>query len=525
MSKSVLRYVWAIALTAIGLAIALVLQTQLSVPGGLVFAGTVAISARYFGTGPGLVAGAASIVAIDLTMLPPLGALEFTHPEELGYVMVFLVIALVINGATHSLHIARTHAEDLVWRTTRLLDVTKALAEAELPRDVANVVITQGLDVIEASVGLMAMVTEDGYSVLDWRPAPVRAEEDVPPTERNGEGPLSEAMRSRQLVWVPSRDELRVRFPRAFDRLRDDNPSNAFLALPLIHGDEVIGGLVLGFNEANAFGANDHTFPQLLAQSVASALARASAFEAERHGRRAAETLAQTREEVLGVVAHDLRNPLGVASSVLQMMSEFDLTREERKPLVASGMRAVRQMGRLIGDLLDVMRIEAGRLALETEEVPASTVVAQAEENIRHAAQEKDISFSAEPPDPSLYIRADRGRLSQVLDNLLGNAVKFTPSGGRVSLRAWRDGPDAVFEVADTGPGVSPENQMHLFDRFWQARSADQRGVGLGLPIAKGIVEAHGGRIWVMSTVGHGSRFYFAIPALPVAVSSSARAS
>jgi signal transduction histidine kinase len=188
-------------------------------------------------------------------------------------------------------------------------------------------------------------------------------------------------------------------------------------------------------------------------------------------------------------------------------------------------MRAVRQMGRLIGDLLDVMRIEAGRLALETEDVPASTVVTHAEENIRHAAQEKEIALSVELPDPSLYIRADRGRLSQVLDNLLGNAVKFTPSGGRVSLRAWRDGPDAVFEVADTGPGVSPENQEHLFDRFWQARAADQRGVGLGLPIAKGIVEAHGGRIWVMSTVGHGSRFYFAIPALPVAASSSARAS
>src|SRR5262245_13302483 len=262
MSKSILRYVWAIALTAIGLAIALVLQTQLSVPGGLVFAGTVAISARYLGIGPGLVAAAASIVAIDLTMLPPLGALEFTHPEELGYVMVFLVIALVINGATHSLHIARTHAEGLAWRTTRLLDVTKALAEAELPRDVANVVITQGLDVIEASVGMVAMATEGGYSVLDWRPSPVRAEEAVPPTERNGESPLSEAMRSRQMVWVASRDELRSRFPKAFDRLRDDNPSNAFLALPLIHSDEVIGGLILGFNDATAFGAKDHTFPQ-----------------------------------------------------------------------------------------------------------------------------------------------------------------------------------------------------------------------------------------------------------------------
>src|SRR5262249_54593971 len=149
-------------------------------------------------------------------------------------------------------HIARTHAEGLAWRTTRLLDVTKALAEAELPRDVANVVITQGLDVIEASVGLMAMATEDGYSVLDWRPQPVRVQEDLLPAERDGEGPLSEAMRSRRLVWVHSRDDLRGRFPKAFDRLRDDNPSTAFLALPLIHGDDVIGGLMLGFKDAEA---------------------------------------------------------------------------------------------------------------------------------------------------------------------------------------------------------------------------------------------------------------------------------
>ena len=97
---------------------------------------------------------------------------------------------------------------------------------------------------------------------------------------------------------------------------------------------------------------------------------------------------------------------------------------------------------------------------------------------------------------------------------MLGNAIKFTPSGGRVSLKAWRDGDEVIFEVADTGPGISAEHQAHLFDRFWQANRADRRGVGLGLPITKGIVEAHGGRIWFASEVGKGSRFYVAIPVL-----------
>jgi len=108
----------------------------------------------------------------------------------------------------------------------------------------------------------------------------------------------------------------------------------------------------------------------------------------------------------------------------------------------------------------------------------------------------------------------------QVLGNLLGNAIKFTPPGGNVSLRAWRDGSDAVFEVADDGPGISPADQVHLFDKYWQARTTDRRGVGLGLAISKGIVEAHGGRLWVESEPGMGSRFCFTIPALPVSVHS-----
>ena len=105
-----------------------------------------------------------------------------------------------------------------------------------------------------------------------------------------------------------------------------------------------------------------------------------------------------------------------------------------------------------------------------------------------------------------------------MLGNLLGNAIKFTQPGGNVSLRAWRDDGNAVFEVADDGPGISQADQAHLFDKYWQARANDRRGVGLGLAISKGIVEAHGGRLWVESEPGIGSRFYFILPAIPVAL-------
>jgi signal transduction histidine kinase len=222
--------------------------------------------------------------------------------------------------------------------------------------------------------------------------------------------------------------------------------------------------------------------------------------------------MAHAREEVLAVVAHELRNPLGVAQSAIQMLGEVELAAAGKERLVGAGTRALNQMSRLIGDLLDVMRMETGHLALDSEELSVASVLAQSEESARHLAAARNIDVAVQPGDPALRVRADRGRVAQVFGNLLGNAIKFTPDGGHIGVRAWRDGDDAVFEVADSGSGVEPENLSHLFDRFWQAKESDGRGVGLGLPITKGIVEAHGGRIWVESEVGKGSRFRFTLP-------------
>jgi len=317
-------------------------------------------------------------------------------------------------------------------------------------------------------------------------------------------------------VWLESRERFRELFPLAHDRLPLDADVNAFLAMPLMHGDELVGGLVFGFHGASAFGATDRTFAQLLAQSAGSALARACMFERERDGRREAELMARARQDVLGVVAHDLRNPLGVVDATVHMLNEAEVPPPERRKLLGAAKRAVAQMNRLIGDLLDVMRIDGGHLSLELEDLVVSNVLALAEENIRHQAIERSVTIDLERDDAQLHIRGDRGRLLQVLGNLLSNAIKFSPVGASVSLRAWREGDIALFEVADHGAGISASDQQHLFDRYWQARSSDRRGVGLGLAIAKGIVEAHRGRLWVESEIGRGSRFRFAIPMVPV---------
>ena len=514
-----LRYAGAIAFTALGYLVAELFERVGGVPDAMIFAATIALTARFFGIGPSLFASALSIVAIDYTILAPLGKLELNHPEESADLIVFIVLSLVISGTTHSLRVARTSAEQLASRATRLLDVTTRLAEAELPGDVARVMIGQGLEVAEAVSGMIGIVSGNELRVIERRTTR-RAGALTPTLSLDADTPLAEAMRRREPVWLASQEEFRRQFPAAHERLLSDTEASSFLAMPLMHGDELVGGLVLGFRASSAFGATDQAFARLLAQSAGSALARACTLERERDGRLEAETMARARQEVLGVVAHDLRNPLGVVSSTVQMLGELDLPAPERAKLLGAGRRAVVQMNRLIGDLLDVMRIDAGRLLLEIDDVPVSTILSHAEESVQHLADERDIALTVGQNDLDVRAYMDRARLAQVLDNLLGNALKFTPPGGTVALRAWRDAGNAVFEVADDGPGIPLADQEHLFDKYWQARSTDRRGVGLGLAISKGIVEAHGGRLWVESEPGVGSRFCFTIPAVPVATQS-----
>jgi len=512
-----IRYLGAVALTALGYLVAELFERVGGVPDAMIFAATIAITARFFGIGPSLFASALSIVAIDYTILAPLHKLEFNHPEESADLFVFLVLSLVISGTTHSLRVARAGAEQLASRATRLLDVTTRLAEAEFPADVARVMIGPGLEVAEAVTGMIGIVSGNELRVIERRTTR-RLGSLTPTLALDADTPLAEAMRRREPVWLESREQFRRQFPTAHERLLSDNEASAFLAMPLMHGDELVGGLVLGFRASSAFGATDQAFARLLAQSAGSALARACTLERERDGRLEAETMARARQDVLGVVAHDLRNPLGVVSSTVQMLAELELPAQERTKLLGAGKRAVTQMNRLIGDLLDIVRIDSGRLMLEIEDLAVATVIAHAEENVQHLADERNIALTVEQKDPELHAYMDRSRLVQVLGNLLGNAIKFTQPGGNVTLRSWRDGVDAVFEVSDDGPGISATDREHLFDKYWQARSTDRRGVGLGLAISRGIVEAHGGRLWVESEVGVGSQFFFTIPAIPALV-------
>lgn len=235
----------------------------------------------------------------------------------------------------------------------------------------------------------------------------------------------------------------------------------------------------------------------------------------EHEMRKAAEQLAHAREEVLGVVAHDLRNPLSAILGAASLLEDPRQDVRETRETLGLIHRAVERMNRLIGDLLDITRLEAGRLILEQEPVAVVDLLSQTHESWEATAASRELSLEIGPAPKGLAVFADRSRVLQVLDNLVGNAVKFSEAGGRIAVRATpseASSTEVRFTVSDTGPGIPPEVMKELFQRFWQANAADRRGIGLGLAICKGIVEAHGGRIWCESQLGHGARFTFTLP-------------
>ncbi len=288
--------------------------------------------------------------------------------------------------------------------------------------------------------------------------------------------------------------------------LRAVSPCSA-MGLPLMIHGQVLGVLVfISSTPSRLYGPGDLRLAEALAERAALAIENGRLYQTALHATR-------LRDEVLGVVAHDLRNPLAaiqMQTSTLKRKGPEPERRKSRSSEVI--LRAANRMNRLIGDLLDVSLIEAGQLGIERGRLSAGQLVADSLETQQPLASAAKLAMGLDLASELPDVWGDQARLLQVLENLIGNAIKFTARGGRITLGAAAREGEVLFWVADTGGGISPDELPHVFDRFWQAKKGARRGAGLGLPITRGIVEAHGGRIWVESTLGRGSIFFFTIP-------------
>jgi PAS domain S-box-containing protein len=290
----------------------------------------------------------------------------------------------------------------------------------------------------------------------------------------------------------------------AHRRLVDALGISSVMAVPLIAHTHVLGALVVVSASAKRrFTAVDLSLLEGLGQRAALALENAQLYHAR-------QLALDARDNVLGIVAHDLRNPLNVILMAIEANCRSKDSAAARAATVVS--RAARRMDRLIQDLLDVTRAQAGCLALACKLAAPGSLVSEVADTQRALAERAGLELRSEVPADLPDVWADAERLGRVLENLVGNALKFTPRGGRVTVGARSQGHDVEFRVEDTGPGIPPQLLPHVFERFWQAHESSRAGAGLGLAIAKEIVEAHGGHISVESTPGQGTIFRFTIP-------------
>ncbi|HET7373751.1 MAG TPA: ATP-binding protein [Gemmatimonadaceae bacterium] len=284
--------------------------------------------------------------------------------------------------------------------------------------------------------------------------------------------------------------------------------ARSLLIVPLTVGENTFGAITfIAATQGRTFPPDRKALAEKYASAAATAIENARLY-------RVAQRATRARDEVLGIVSHDLRNPISAISMCARALEQTPTDDgAERTGLLVTIRESTDWMNRLIQDLLDVASIERGTLSLELREQDPAQIVLQARHMFDVEATSHGITLEAQVSTNLPPVTADGARVVQVLGNLLRNAIKFTPNGGRVVLRADHRDRTVVFSVTDTGRGIPLANQARVFDRYWQAAAgARAGGSGLGLSIAKGIVEAHGGEIWLASAPGQGSTFAFSLP-------------
>jgi signal transduction histidine kinase len=289
--------------------------------------------------------------------------------------------------------------------------------------------------------------------------------------------------------------------------------ARAFLCVPLNARGRILGALSF------ASTADPERYGQATVE-LAVEVARRTALAVDNSLLYArAQQAVRMRDELLATVSHELKNPLSAiflnSRLLLRTLPDSGQTIWRRQAEIIGD--ATDRMRRLIADLLDQARIESGNLTLEHRPVTATRLLADAVSTmeLQFAERRLRIEQRVDPALGSRLIQCDPDRILQVLTNLLANSVKFTSEGGRLQLTAQLRGPDVELSLQDDGIGIDPQHLPRIFDRYWQPRSNSRLGTGLGLAIAKGIVEAHGGKLGAESWPGKGSRFYFTLPLAP----------
>jgi len=281
----------------------------------------------------------------------------------------------------------------------------------------------------------------------------------------------------------------------------------SFIGVPLRARGRLLGVLDFATSESGRrYGPEDLALALALAERCAFAIDNARLY-------REAREATAARDDVLSIVSHDLKNPIAAIKAGAGALARTAAPGSIQARVSHTLLRASDRMTRLVSDLVDLASLDAGRLSMQLQPIDAAEVAAEVVQALATVAEEEGVALRLEPLAGAAPALADRERMAQVLSNLVGNAIKATPDGGEIRVRVEARPRSALLLVADTGRGIAPEDLPHVFERYYRGSPARYAGQGLGLAIAKRIVDAHGGRIWVESEVGRGSTFAVEIPA------------
>lgn len=400
-----------------------------------------------------------------------------------------------------ALRSSETRYRALATRTTRLHGLTAALSEAVTVDAVARAVVQQGTVVVGATAGSVSLLGEDNLQLRSaYSEAYGRAvsNPDIAPGEPGDCS--SDAIEDRRPIFIGSWVEYQERYWRSA-ALAADAAYVSSAVLPLVVESAAIGVLRFDFSVPVNFDDEYRALLVSVAQHCTQAIDRARLYESAQHARTQAEAANRLKDDFLSIVSHELRTPLnavlGWASTLQRHTTDPDIRMRAVQSISENAMR----QAKLIDDLLDVSRIVAGRTTLDLQEINAAELIAGVVESFIPVAASNSIDLHLSAI-PSCMVVGDLRRLEQVFFNLLSNALKFTPAGGRIDIEGRLAEGSVEIDVRDTGIGIEPAFLPHVFERFRQADSRTTRnygGLGLGLSIAKQLVEAHSGNIAVRS--------------------------
>lgn len=413
---------------------------------------------------------------------------------------------------------AKLAAELAANRTARLLTVMTALSESLTSAQVAQVIIEQGMSALGASCGLVAVLNQDA-SELEIIQA--IGYEHVGEFQRSfsihAPFPLAEAVRTGQPVWVETLETRIARYPQLAQAYAKVG-SKAWISVPLLIEGQAVGGLSLSFSTVPQLCESDRAFILVLAQQSAQSIDRAHLYESEQQARAQAEAANRIKDEFLAVLSHELRTPLNPILGWTRLLRRGTLDSSKTAAALATIERNAQLQVQLIEDLLDISRILQGKLSLNSTSINLKTTITAAIETVHLAAEAKNIQIQTQLEPTVGDVLGDAARLQQVVWNLLTNAIKFTPDGGRVEVELKTIDSYAQIQIRDTGKGIKPEFMPYVFDTFRQADSSTTRtfgGLGLGLAIVRHIVELHGGTVKAESSgEGQGATFTVTLPLL-----------